>query len=189
VPRLARPAVGEEHGYTLIELLVAALLGLAIVGAAVPLFISGIRSEPRVSSRAADVQQARTTMERITREVRQGWSLPTATASELSILTYVKATSCGGESGSTAIACRVTYSCSAGTCTRMVRNPDGSGSAPATPVVTGLADMPVFTYAPDATTPTYVGITLGFPAGDDEDSITLEDGVTLRNPNPEAPPA
>jgi len=184
-----RRAREDEGGFTLIELLVAAVVGLIVVGSAVTVFTSALRNEPRVSSRAGDVQQARTTMERITRELRQGWGVPVATTSSLSILTYVKSAACGGPASSTSIACRVSYTCSSSACTRSERNPDGSGSAPAQTVVTGLQSGSGFAYAPSAATPTYVGVRLILASTGDDDSITLSDGVTLRNPNPEAAPA
>lgn len=176
----ARRLAGEEDGFTLVELLIAAVLALVVLGAAVAMFTAGIKSEPRAASRSAQIQQARTTMERVTRELRQGWSVPTATASQLSILTYVKSDTCGGASASSSIPCRVTYTCT-GACMRTERNPDGTGSAPSVQVVSGLSGAPVFSYAPSATNPAYVGVTLQFPAGGGEDAITLQDGVTLRN--------
>jgi len=47
--------------------------------------------------------------------------------------------------------------------------------------VSGLSSNDVFSYSPDATDPTYVGITLVFPAENGEEAITLTDGVALRN--------
>ncbi len=176
----ARRLAREEDGFTLVELLVASVLGLIVVGAAVMMFTAGIKSEPRAASRSAQIQQARTTMERVTRELRQGSSVPTATTSQLSILTWVKSATCGGASSTTAIQCQVTYTCT-GACMRTERNPDGTGSGPAEQVVSGLSGSPVFSYTPSAAEPAHVGVTLQFPAGGGEDAISLQDGVTLRN--------
>ena len=175
----------EERGFTLIELLVAATVGLVVVGGAVTIFVSGIRSEPRTASRVAAIQDARVTIDRITRELRQGLETPTASSSELEIVTYVKATICGGTASSTAIPCRVTYTCSAGSCTRKVAQPDGSAPGPTTQVVSGLTNSSIFSYSPSAATPSYVGVTFTFSAGD-SGPVTLEDGVALRNQGDES---
>lgn len=181
---------GDQRGFTLPELLVASVLGLSIIGSAVSVFTASIRSEPRVSSRAAKIEQARAFAEDLSRELRQGWGTPTATGSQLAVLTYVRRTTCGGSTVGAAIPCRVTYTCSAGACTRIVANPDGSGAGPAVRVVDGLADANVFTYAPSAAAPTYLGLRLPFPAENGEDAITLEDGVAFRNQSPpDAPEA
>ena len=94
-----RAIATETGGFTLPELLIATVLGLIVIGAAVGAMTVGVNSQPRLNSQAASVQQARTTMERITRELRQGSSVPTATASQLSIVTYVNSATCGGDSG------------------------------------------------------------------------------------------
>ena len=109
----ARTITAEERGFTLPELLLATVLGLLVIGAAVTAFTSAIQSQPRINSQAAAIQQARTMMERITRELRQGSSVPSASASQLSIVTYVHSATCGGAASTSSISCRVTYSCSA----------------------------------------------------------------------------
>jgi type IV pilus assembly protein PilW len=179
----ARTITAEERGFTLPELLVATLLGLLVVGAAVTAFTGAIQSQPRINSQAAAIQQARTTMEQITRELRQGSSVPSASSSQLSIITYVHSATCGGGASSTSISCRVTYSCSGATCTRTEAKPDGTSPGPAVQVVSGLSSGNVFAYtAPTSTAPAYVGVTLAFPAKDGSDAITLADGAALRNP-------
>jgi prepilin-type N-terminal cleavage/methylation domain-containing protein len=178
-----RTITAEERGFTLPELLVATLLGLLVVGAAVTAFTGAIQSQPRINSQAAAIQRARTTMEQLTRELRQGSSVPSASSSQLSIVTYVHSATCGGGASSTSISCRVTYSCSGTTCTRTEANPDGTSPGPAVQVVSGLASSNVFTYtAPTSTAAAYVGVTLAFPAKDGTDAITLSDGAALRNP-------
>lgn len=173
----------EERGLTLIELLIAAAVGLVVVGGALTMFMGAIRSEPRTASKVAAIQEARTTVDRITRELRQGLETPTASPSKLEIVTYVKAATCGGAAASTSIPCRVTYECSAGKCTRVVAQPNGSAPGPAVQVAGGLASTNVFTYSPSAGDPTYVGVTLAFTA--DGQPVTLSDGVALRNPSEE----
>ncbi len=181
----ARKAVAalrrDERGLTLVELLVAATLGLLVVGAALSMFLGGVRSEPRTAAKVAAIQQARTTLDRITRELRQGIGISgTPTANELSIVTYVKALSCGGAAASTSIPCEVTYTCTTTSCTRVVAQPDGTAPSSPVQVADGLAGSSVFEYAPDATDPGYVGVEFVF-ATDGADPVTLGDGVALRN--------
>jgi prepilin-type N-terminal cleavage/methylation domain-containing protein len=177
--RLAR-----EDGFTLVEVLIAAVLGLIVVGAGVTAFTSVVRSQPGQFSKGASIQQARTTMERMVRELRQGASVYTATAQQLAFVTYVNSATCGGSAGSTSIPCRVTYTCTAGTCTRREARPDGTSPGPTRTVVTGLSSSNVFEYSPSSSAPSYIGATLAFPNKSGDDAITLTDGATLMNPSP-----
>jgi type II secretory pathway pseudopilin PulG len=183
----ARTAVAAlrrgERGLTLVELLVAASMGLVVVGGAVTIFVSGIRSEPRTASKVVAIQEARVAMDRITRELRQGLDVvPTASPdTQLKIVTYVKAVSCTGASASTSIPCRVTYTCSGGACTRTVAQPDGSAPGPALQVVSGLASTDVFDPQPPSGDPSYISVAFSF-AAEGGGPVTLEDGVALRNP-------
>jgi prepilin-type N-terminal cleavage/methylation domain-containing protein len=174
----------DERGLTLIELLVAATIGLVVIGAALTMFFGALRSEPRSSSKVAAIQQARFTLDRITRELRQGLETPTATPSKLAIVTYVKASVCGGAAASTSIPCRVTYTCESGKCTRVVAQPNGSAPGVTVQIASGLANTNVFSYLPDKAAPTYVGVSLSFTS--DGEPVTLSDGVALRNPGEES---
>ncbi len=175
----------SDEGFTLIELLVATTLGLIVIGAAVTMFVSAIHSQPRDTSKVAAMQEARTTVDRMTRELRQGWETPTASPSQLAVVTYVKAATCGGAAASTAIPCRVTYTCSGTTCTRVVAQPNGSAPGPAVRVASGLTSTNVFTYSPSATDPSYIGVSLAVSAGSGQ-PFTLGDGVALRNSSEES---
>jgi prepilin-type N-terminal cleavage/methylation domain-containing protein len=175
--RLAR-----DQGYTLIEVLVASTMGLVVIGAGVLMFTAAIQSQPKASSRLAKVRTARTTSEQIVRELRQGWSTPTATSNQLSILTYVHRATCGGAYSSSTIPCRVTYTCTAGTCTRVEARPDGTAPGTARRIVSGLSNGIVFTYTTGSGGSSWVGITLQFPGQNGDDAITVEDGAALRNP-------
>lgn len=173
----------EERGFTLVELTVAASLGLVVIGGGVLLFTSVVGAEPRARERASAIADGRVTMERMTRELRQGGQVTVGSPTQLSLLTYVDSATCGGAYFSTAIQCQVTYSCSAGTCTRVEAAPGSQTGTPVT-VVSGLAPGDVFSYSACAGSPTtyqYVGIRLVYPADDAEDAITLNDGVDLRN--------
>lgn len=193
VKAAARRLAREERGFTLVELTIAATLGVFVVGIAVFLFTAGNAREPGIASRSFQIQQGRTVAERIVREVRQASFVSTASPSTLTMVTYVDRQSCGGPQGSTAIACQVTYSCAAGACSRTERNTDGTGSAAASQVVAGLASTNVFCYVPStnpdpttcgpasSSTPTYVGLTLSFAPVAGQSAVTVDDGATLAN--------
>jgi Tfp pilus assembly protein PilW len=174
----------DSHGLTLPELLVASTLGVIVFGAAATVFIATQRAQPAVDTRARAIQQARFTIDRMTRELRQGWSAPTATATQLSINTFVPSVSCGGAAGTTAIPCRVTYTCTAGTCMRTEAQTNGTAPGPAEKIVTGLSSNNVFSYQPSASAPDYVGVVLAFPGAHGSNAVTLTDGTSLRNPFP-----
>ena len=192
--------VGASEGFTIVELLVAALAGLLVLGAAVALFTSAVRNQPRLDARNAEIQQARTMSDRVTRELRQGsnasycFGAPqtcTTNQAQLMILTFVHHAvggTCGAAPGAgPAIRCRVFYSCNTGgACTRTecplsILQP-GAGCGPTVTVVTGLSSNQVFTFTPRTPGEAYVGINLSFPAEDGNNAITLQDGVALRNP-------
>ena len=165
---------------TLVELLVATMIGIAVLGGGVAMMVSAMRSEPRVSERNDQIQAARTTLERLTRELRQSWSVPVASSTQLSILTYVRASSCGGAPAATSIQCRVNYSCSTASCTRTERTTANAGSAPAETVVSGISSAS-FSYSPTAASPTWIGATLRFPQANGTESVTISDGAGMRN--------
>jgi prepilin-type N-terminal cleavage/methylation domain-containing protein len=183
--RIARRSISDDSsGFTLPELLIAMVLSMVVIGGAVTAFTSTMNSQPRIATQAAGIQQARTTMEQITRELRQGSTVPSATASQLSIVTYVNSATCGGAHASTSIQCRVTYSCSSGACTRTEAKPDGTSPGPAVTVASGLSSNNVFVYTtPTSTAPGYVSVNLAFPPQGANKGITLSDGAALRNPN------
>ncbi len=185
-----------EGGFTLIELLVASAMSVIIVGAAVSMLITAMKDQPKITSQADQVGQARNVSERMVTELRQGLKVESKEANKIVFLTYVHAASCtSAPSGSArAIECRVTYNCAAsGVCTRSVLNPNGSGTARTATLVQGIVNpTTVFCYMPSTEgsgkcgtassteAPTYVGIKLRF-AGTNTNAMTIEDGATLRN--------
>ncbi len=170
----------SEGGFTLIELLVAATMGMVVLGGAVTVFIGAIHSEPRASSKVTAIQQGRVAVERITRELRQGVEVSTATPAQLSLVTYVKQSPCGGAVATKARACRVTYACSAGGCSRTVEEPNGIPAGTTSQIVSGLSSGNVFTYSPDESEPEYVGVALSF-ATQEGGPVVIADGAALRN--------
>jgi prepilin-type N-terminal cleavage/methylation domain-containing protein len=179
--RAVRRLRRSERGFTLPELLVAAMIALIVAGAGMTLLITMVRSQPAVSDRAAQVQQGRTMLEALSRELRQGESVLSPTTSGLAVLTYVNSATCGGASASSSILCRVTYACGSTSCTRTEQNPDGSGGASPEEVVRGITGPNVFSYQGTTGDPSYVGLRLVFPADDGSEAITLDGGAALRN--------
>jgi prepilin-type N-terminal cleavage/methylation domain-containing protein len=175
-----------EGGFTLTEMLVSIMIALIAFSSSLMVFNIAQKSQPRISDRAASIQEGRVWIERLTRELRQGATMVgTPTATSMTFLTYVQHAACGSGALGTSVQCRVTYTCTAGTCSRTEASPDGSVSDAAQQMVTGLQSDNAFSYAPDAAGAEYVGVTLRFPAsdeeGDTEDAVTLQDGVSLRN--------
>jgi prepilin-type N-terminal cleavage/methylation domain-containing protein len=179
--RAVRRLRRSERGFTLPELLVAAMIGLIVAGAGMTLLVTMVQSQPAVSERAGQVQQGRTMLEVLSRELRQGESVLSPTASGLAVLTYVNSATCGGASASTSILCRVTYACGSTSCTRTEQNPDGTGSATPETVVRGIMGPNVFSYQGTPGDPSYIGIRLVFPTDDGAEAITLDGGAALRN--------
>jgi len=186
----ARLTLSSEEGFTLTELIVATMMGLVVIGAGVTVFTAGIASQPRIDERAAQIQQARTMSERITRELRQGSNASSANPSQLMTLTYVPRTSCGGTTVGPAIRCRIFYGCTAtgstSSCIRTECPPallsPSTGCGPPVTVVSGLTTDQVFAFSPRTPGQAYVGIRLAYPAENGDDAITIQDGVALRNP-------
>src|SRR5687768_2794758 len=175
-----------EAGFTMAEMLVSIMITLIAFSSALLVLNVAQRTQPRISDRAASIQEGRVWIERLTRELRQGATMVgTPTATSMTFLTYVQHAACGSGALGTSVQCRVTYTCTAGTCSRTEASPDGSVSDAAQQMVTGLQSNDVFSYTPDAAGAEYVGVTLRFPAsdeeGDTEDAVTLQDGVSLRN--------
>jgi hypothetical protein len=159
-------------------------IGMVVLGAAVTIFTGSLNGQSALQSRAFNVQQGRTTVDRMVREIHQGSTVTTATPSQLTFITYVDSATCGGAPASTAIQCQVSYTCTAGSCTRVERNTNGTGGGNARQVATGLSSSSVFSYSPSPSAPTYVGVTLSFTAQPGQNAVTLADGAALGNVPP-----
>jgi Tfp pilus assembly protein PilW len=180
----ARKRLGDgEAGLTLIELLVAAAMGVVLMGGVMTLLIGALRAQPKVSRSAGNIQTARFVLDRMTRELRNGISVaPGATSTTVSFETYVRHSSCGASTllaaTSPSIKCQVRYTCEGGACKRTETNPGVlSGGTPVT-MVKGLSSATGFSYP----SPTYVKVTLVIPSpGGGTDTTTVSDGASLRN--------
>ncbi len=180
--RFPRQQSDPESGFTLVELLVGITIMLIVLAAAFTLLQIVVRSEPAVRAANSSIQDAQITAERMARELRLTSHVNSASATSLSVDTYLQqGSSCTTSSATeTARACRVVYTCSATACNRTVSEINGSGAQTAT-FVTGLAGGNVFSYSPSATAPTSISLTLKFAGANGDDAITVTDGVALRN--------
>lgn len=175
----------HEAGITLIELLVAAAMSVIIVGAAGTMLISAVRDQPKLSKASQDVSTARYVLERMTREIRNGIAVDSATGAAVSFRAYVRHTSCGSSTslGATSppIICEINYDCSSGTkCTRSETPPNTIGGGTAVTILTGLGSSKVFNFSPNAEEATFIGVTLRIPASGGSGVLTVSDGATLR---------
>jgi type II secretory pathway pseudopilin PulG len=178
-----------ERGVSMVELLVFMMMLLFVLAAALTLLIVAVKSQPRISNRDFAIQQGRVLQERFARELRQSSLVeqtPAPTSSSITFDTYVRRIQCGGalETDPTkpAIACKVTYTCTAGACDRTEAPlPGQPGTTTTQQLVSGLSSSAVFGYSPNSTNPGYITMRLVFPAEGGDDAVTLDDGVDLRN--------
>lgn len=196
-----------ERGLTLIELLVAMVLGLVIAGAAMGFLIVTIHQQNVVSSRAVAERQAEVVLQRLTREVRQAQNIVSSSTGGDTTpvnVTYGSGTSSVSfylpSSGSTAAGTQVTWTCTAGgSCTRTtgtttVTELAGVSSAAFTPI--GSGGTALASNAGTGSTPSYpVSIQIELQVKDISqldtsqthivtgitNPITVQDGVALRD--------
>src|SRR4051794_14509506 len=172
---------GDESGITLVELLVAAAMGVVLFAAAASLMISAMRSQPEISKKAQTISTARWVMERFTREIRNGIAVAPgkATASEVSFTTYVRTPTCGGSgtlaSSTKAIPCQVTYRCTTTKCSRIEASP-GVFTGSERTIFEGIGSSSVFSYTPSATEAKFNEVKLKFPNPTGGGSLTISDG-------------
>jgi len=194
--RLRRSSVvKDESGMTLIEMLVAAMMSVIIVGASCAMLISAVRDQPGLSKKAQNVTTARFQLERIVREIRSGVVVESGTPSQMTMKVRLRRVACGGavqtNPSAEPIECTVTYNCSGSSCTRTELAPGGDITAIA---LSGIGSTDVFCFAPsDEGDPTrcgttenprkatYVGINLQVPNPDGPGLLTISDGATLRS--------
>lgn len=178
-------AVRGDGGFTLIELLIASAMSIVILAGISAMVVGVMRAQPEVSKRAQNISSARWMLERFIHELRNGVVVVQATPSEVSFRTYVRHASCGSStalaSTSPAIQCKVTYRCTATSCSRGEAAPESAGTGTMTTVFSGIDDPNVFTYSPDSKEPTFVEVTLHIPNPSGSADLTVSDGASLRN--------
>lgn len=187
-----------EAGMTLIELLVAMVMGVIVVGGATAMLISAVRAQPKQQKQAENIDTARFELERMTREIRNGVVVTASAPSGVSFVARVRRTSCGGAvptSPSTpAIQCQIVYSCTTTTCSRAEREVGKTSGGVVSTVVTGINSSEVFCFVPSSNpdptecgpaqtskSPTYIGITLRVPNPSGPGLLTVSDGASLRS--------
>jgi type IV pilus assembly protein PilW len=179
-----RTAISSQAGITLVETLVATAMSLVLLAGVSVLITSSTADQPQISQKNANIQTARWVLDRLTREIRLGASVQSATSSQVSFQTYVRAPVCGGggtlTAASPATLCEVTYSVTGGTLRRLEANPGVFTGTPQT-VVSGLSNSAVFSYSPSSASPTYINVTLIMPNSTGTGNTTINDGATLSN--------
>ena len=188
----------DQSGMTLIEMLVASLMSVIIVGASCAMLISAVRDQPALSKKAQNVTTARYQLERMVREIRNGVKLETTTPAQVTLVARVRRVACGGavqtSSSAEPVQCRITYSCSGKACTRSEATLEGAPVGISTVAASGLGDTEVFCFVPSAeadptecgppkaeTSPTYVGVNLEVPNPEGPGLLTISDGATMRS--------
>lgn len=87
-----RRRLRAQGGFTLIEMLMALLIGSIVLGAAMYIFQAGQRSSTRVQDRAESVQRGRVVMEQLTQRIRSqvclGPGYPAMTAGNATGMTF-----------------------------------------------------------------------------------------------------
>ncbi len=165
-------AADPEHGsggFTILEQVITCGLLLLVLGVIFSALDSVTKSEAYSSDRTAALDDMRLTLNRMTRELRQASSVneATSTSSRIEFETY------GGGAMR-----RVVYVLTGTVLTRSVN------SAPAIPVLTGIAATNLFTYvsAPPVPGAQWVQINLRVhPKRTPETILVLDSEVNLRN--------
>ena len=177
----------DEDGFTLVELLVGAAMGVVLMGAVASLVIGAVRYQPRITKKAENVTSARWVLERMTREFRNGEKIASSsTSSQVSFISYERHSPCGSTTMLTAaqasIPCKITYTCTTTSCSRTEAPPSGSGGTTQL-LFKGINSSQVFSYPPSGSPveATYVKVTFRVPDPQGSGSLTVSDGASLRN--------
>jgi type II secretory pathway pseudopilin PulG len=191
-------ALDGEAGMTLIELLVAMIMGIIVVGGATAMLISAVRDQPKQQKQAENIDTARYELERMTREIRNGVSVTSSASNSVSFVARVRRTKCDGSvatsSSAPAIQCQIVYGCTTTSCTRTEREVGKTSGGVVSTIVTGINSAEVFCFVPSAntdptecgpaksgTSPTYIGVTLKVPNPSGTGLLTVSDGASLRS--------
>lgn len=175
----------NQDGFTAIELVVALAVSMVVFGAALGVLEVGAPQANREVLRAQALDDVRTGMARMARELRQADTVNSASANVLD----VNASLAGTQQ-------RLVYVCNATSptagfraCRRYTGPVNGAVSGGAVIVdrlTNGSSANPVFTYSPSAVRPLTVKIRAVVPARGESKSgyvhsVVLEDGAFMRN--------
>ena len=183
---------------TLIELLVAMVMGVIVVGGATTMLIRAVRAQPKQQKQAENIDTARFELERMTREIRNGVVVTASAPNSVSFVARVRRTSCGGtvptNLSTPAIQCQIVYSCTTTTCSRVEREVGKASGGVVSTIVTGINSSEVFCFVPSSNpdptecgpaqpsnSPTYIGITLKVPNPSGPGLLTISDGASMRS--------
>jgi Tfp pilus assembly protein PilW len=167
----------DERGMlSLVELLVAIPIMLAVFGATLYLYDVSVRSQQRTEKRTQALVNQKNGLERMSRELR------TAVA-----VHYESQESLNAQLARTNQWVR--YDCSGGQCVRYQGTTEGSWTTGPDTVIKGvqyadfelLADSPPAGLQPNYVSPSYVSITLKVTVPGANNPIVLNDGFNLRN--------
>jgi Tfp pilus assembly protein PilV len=172
---IARGSRRNESGFTLIETVITAATLSLVVLAILALSDTTAKLAPQDQERAHAIRDAQVGLHRMTRELRQAYTINSNTSTSMDVMVLVSGT-----------ATQVSYDCAAAHPTdtnlrRCVRTAGGSTSVVIDRVLPGT----VFTY--DAySPPRYVQARIEVPAKGDlneghKHSIVLDDGFYMRN--------
>jgi len=170
----------DESGFTLIEMLVAAVVGILVTGAALSLVETIAKIAPKDQERAHAIRDAQVGLYRMTRELRQAQSVNGATPTLMDIdLTIGVVTK------------RVVYDCGGTRCLRseapVGAEPPSGGEVVVDRLLNDAGGDPVFTYSPaGALPPDHVAVSISVPASGGSENghghrVVFEDGLALRN--------
>jgi prepilin-type N-terminal cleavage/methylation domain-containing protein len=179
-----RARLRDEHGFTLVEMLVASALSIVVFGASLS-FVNASRSaSDKNSNRSDSVLQSRDGLERLVREARTALPVGGATPSPaVTASSLVFQRVAPGASSDVVLASQtkewVRWACSGTTCNRTssASYPPPSSGGPT--LVTALADTNVFTLAGTNVLNVVMNISVG--GSGTPDNVTLKDGVFMRN--------
>ncbi len=176
----------DEAGFTLVEVLVACVMSIALIGAVLSLLESSQRVQARDTEFGLVLQEGRTGLSRMAREIRQAYSVKSASPNSIDFLIDL-----GGKNYEVLYECSVTQpGTSLHECVRLAAGegkslPPLSAGAPVvqrigneTSIDTHGSPDPVFTYSPDAISPNVVTLKLVLPASG---SLSKELGLGLKH--------
>jgi prepilin-type N-terminal cleavage/methylation domain-containing protein len=179
----------NQDGFTLVELLIASTMALIITAAAVTFLVSVMHQQPRITSSATAIGNARNAVEKITSDLRVGEKATLLGPSEVKVNARCSQVAAAGNGD-----CEVTFRCAVepgattSSCARSV------GSGPAETVITGLTSSEIFCVYPtaekpkecgseeEAEPPLYVGVKIELPNYEESNGKNvLEGGAALHN--------
>ena len=184
------PCLFAEQGLTMIELLIASVAAVTVLGATLGLMVSGLNVQTRDSEWSLALQEDRAGLARMVRDLRQATSIEEANAGSVVFLATI-----GGKSMKIKYECGVAQPGAAYSykqCVRLAAEAEKtlptSGPAVAKYLVNGGE---VFTYSPSASSATSVTVTLEMPAKGNLKQVSgsrgylhkvvLEDSAYMRN--------